>query len=596
MHIGNLSCGTSRRFVCFQVKKYLPLLIFILISFCGVNTPSLSAKDQQQSPPQKLFEISIEKTSLRGDIMLTLDPKALRDIAGQKSRQINFLLPTPDAKQSMVELSPYPLLTEEFVIKDATDKIVLRDPSFAKAYIDKSVNKHLSRTTMVIFDDRVYLSYQINNERYSIEPVTNLIKTNTYRLKKSIEQEIIECHTREVPLVESPYPYIDTDKSVKTNNNIVTVYIECDHKMFQDNGSNINNTSQMAANLMANVAEIYANEVNVNLQISEIKVWTTPDPYDAANKTFSIDVLYAFNCHLSETVYNGRLAHLFSTVSKGHGGIADIRQTCVNQAPMYAYSNISNNPSASRILVAHEIGHNLSSPHTHACAWNGNNTQLDDCGNPSFEGNSCYNSNNRIIPQYGTMMSYCGNFNNTDIVHPLVEVKIRNYVQDCLRPIESSCPAPTPSSLTVTMDRTGTKATVVIDKSPNDFFFLQYRLDNTWLGCFCNASSTTNTFVLENLTPNQNYSISAAIYCSNVGANSEWSCFTPFLSAPNLCDQPITLMGTPSGSYSNKGIVNLDNATTNNTLAINYQFNVNFIGPVTINMGSVLTINQQDCN
>ena len=32
-------------------------------------------------------------------------------------------------------------------------------------------------------------------------------------------------------------------------------------------------------------------------------------------------------------------------------------------------------------IVAHELGHLLGSQHTHACVWNGDGTQIDDCGN-----------------------------------------------------------------------------------------------------------------------------------------------------------------------------------------------------------------------
>src|SRR5690606_21482823 len=66
----------------------------------------------------------------------------------------------------------------------------------------------------------------------------------------------------------------------------------------------------------------------------------------------------------------------------------------------------------------HEMGHNLGSPHTHACAWNGNNTAIDGCGpTAGYSEGSCPMA--PLPTNGGTIMSYCHlvsgvgiNFNN----------------------------------------------------------------------------------------------------------------------------------------------------------------------------------------
>ncbi len=73
-------------------------------------------------------------------------------------------------------------------------------------------------------------------------------------------------------------------------------------------------------------------------------------------------------------------------------------------------------------VVTHEFGHIFGSSHTHDCAWNGNYTQIDDCGNLYYYINPsqgspepCFNNNNPIIPTYGgTIMSYC-HLNSTGV-------------------------------------------------------------------------------------------------------------------------------------------------------------------------------------
>ncbi len=62
----------------------------------------------------------------------------------------------------------------------------------------------------------------------------------------------------------------------------------------------------------------------------------------------------------------------------------------------------------------HEFGHNLGSPHTHDCAWNGTNTRIDGCGpNSGNPGNgSCASG---VIPTKGTIMSYCHLLQNVGV-------------------------------------------------------------------------------------------------------------------------------------------------------------------------------------
>ena len=60
-------------------------------------------------------------------------------------------------------------------------------------------------------------------------------------------------------------------------------------------------------------------------------------------------------------------------------------------------------------VVAHEMGHNFGSSHTHDCVWGpNNNQQIDDCGSLVLGGGSCYNPSAPIVPSGGgTIMSYC---------------------------------------------------------------------------------------------------------------------------------------------------------------------------------------------
>ncbi len=98
------------------------------------------------------------------------------------------------------------------------------------------------------------------------------------------------------------------------------------------------------------------------------------------------------------------------------------------------------------------MGHVFGSPHKQDCVWNGNNTQIDDCGNIwAANGNSattpCFDPNNPIIPQNGgSMMSYC-HLTNTRInlslgfgVQPSNLIRNAIYTSSCIGSYTTSCP------------------------------------------------------------------------------------------------------------------------------------------------------------
>lgn len=210
--------------------------------------------------------------------------------------------------------------------------------------------------------------------------------------------------------------------------NCVEVYVECDYKSYVDNGSSVANTEEWVAELWNEVITLYDNE-DIPVSVSDVLVYTSSDPFAGLNSTSA--VLSAFRTHIDTLTYNGRLAHLLSTRSLG-GGIAYLDVLCSNSYQCAVSASLSTNIvpvptySWSVEVVTHEMGHNMGSQHTHACAWNNNNTQIDDCGNQyasnngsTPEGAACYNPGSPILPVSGTIMSYCHlisgvgiNFNN----------------------------------------------------------------------------------------------------------------------------------------------------------------------------------------
>lgn len=213
----------------------------------------------------------------------------------------------------------------------------------------------------------------------------------------------------ECGVTEADSPEVGTvEKTVNEANSTrcVTVYFELDYSAYQNNGSNITSTYNWFSSIFNNVQTLYNNE-GITTAIKSLFVWTSLDPYEAG--TDSSEYLNAFIA--TRTTFNGDLAHLVSLNAGGFGGLAYLNGLCGSNK--YGYSDVNAtfltvpNYSWTVQVITHELGHQMGSQHTHACAWNGNNTAIDGCG-PSrgYVEGTCAQA---AIPYAakGTIMSYC---------------------------------------------------------------------------------------------------------------------------------------------------------------------------------------------
>lgn len=361
-----------------------------------------------------------------------------------------------------------------------------------------------------------------------------------------------------------------TKSKSSTTMSTVDVYFECDYQMFTHFGSDVDSTLNYATSLLNTVNLIY-NMANINLKISQIQVWTTPDPYDANNANSASDVLNALKCEL-DGVYNGRIAHLLSTTNQ-FGGIANRRDYCPYREPLYSFSRIFRGFNSnldvyswSVNVIAHEIGHNLSSPHTHNCSWNGNNTQIDDCANvystsnnndsdcdgvidniEEASGSDCFDILNPIIPPKGTIMSYChlsSSGNGVDLsqgFHIQVANKMKHYLDHCL---SSStfiyCPMPQSADIVISSPNPNELVLTCNLVSGIDGYAWYIKPD---LPCTQDTTivTTSNTLTYTNADDRTNYIVKCLLNCDSGPEWGEWSCEKEFRTD---CHVSQTLTGT----------------------------------------------------
>ena len=211
-------------------------------------------------------------------------------------------------------------------------------------------------------------------------------------------------------------------------NNVVRVYFEVDYDTYLELGS-VQACVDMTTGIFNAVYSIYQN-IAVNLVITEVYVWSTPDNYDKTDTSWGQRLV---DFRTTRTSFNGDVAHLIHKNSTNcfGGGIAYVGALCNGYG--YGVSMLQceatqpyptyNFPVA---LVSHELGHNLGGLHTHECYWNGNDTAIDLCGGDL----GCTDPSTVTAQNPGTIMSYCF-FNTVDFTNPFHAQQIpviQNYV------------------------------------------------------------------------------------------------------------------------------------------------------------------------
>ena len=215
------------------------------------------------------------------------------------------------------------------------------------------------------------------------------------------------------------------------------VAIETDFQFFQ-RFPNAQAATTYVGNLIGYSSTMYGAQVDTELQVSYLRLWNTSN--DPWAQTSTACALFEFGKYWNDNMAgeSRTIAHMLSGKNMG-GGVAWLGVLCsgafnVNvsnvgcPAPIVGTSNFGgayglsanivgnfnpDNPTAvwDIVVVAHEIGHNFNSPHTHCYGGiNGNPAPVDQCwGNETGPG--CFNGPPSLPgPQgqgSGTIMSYC---------------------------------------------------------------------------------------------------------------------------------------------------------------------------------------------
>ena len=350
------------------------------------------------------------------------------------------------------------------------------------------------------------------------------------------------CATPDVDMGEEP-PHMDevgSDRTVKC----VRYYWEVNYDIYQGKGSVANVVSYVTG--LFNQSAILYNNDGISVSLSEVYVWDVPSPYTSTSTSTQLSTFGT-----TRTSFNGDMAHLLGYT--GGGGVAYVNTICSSQSRYrMAYSDINstyqNVPtySWSVEVVTHEQGHNLGSPHTHACSWNGNNTAIDGCGPAAgYSEGSCGAGPVPTSAVGGTIMSYCHltstgiKFSNGFGPQPTALIISRINAASCLTACGSgtACGVPTglgASSISTTSATLGWTAT-----SGATSYTVQWKpaSSSTWTTV---TGLTSTSYVLSGLTAGTAYQFQVMTVCGS-GSSSYASPITFTTSAPATCAVPTGL-------------------------------------------------------
>ncbi|MCM3875474.1 MAG: zinc-dependent metalloprotease, partial [Thermoanaerobaculia bacterium] len=242
-----------------------------------------------------------------------------------------------------------------------------------------------------------------------------------------------------------------------------TVAFDTDNEYMAYRGDDVTNVTNYIATLVASVNVIYERDLNLRLLVGTtfFRVSTTPDPWTLSGtgnadgpKLSEFSSYWASN----EGGVTRALAALLSgkqAMSNSASGIAWVPGLC---SSFYGYSFNQlfkiNYLTGDTLILGHEIGHNLGSPHTHCYPV----PRPDECYGSQI-GANCYSGATSCpgtlvingVTSNGTLMSYCHNLGcsaTTLVFHPqtvdnYIGPQLSSDVGVCVFPFGGPTPTPT---------------------------------------------------------------------------------------------------------------------------------------------------------
>lgn len=485
--------------------KNLTILFFVIL----LNAISVFAQEFSYSP----FQINETKSSSPGNVLkeyvddakiVDVNFTIVNTIINNRSENITVKIPF-NGSELQVKLKRFEILKDDAIIVSGTesgDRIEKISHNFI-AYTSNLDDKNSPLVVITFFRDNVSALIISNSETLVMTKKKDSGNFIMYQSSKLKIQSEFKCGAEEL---EIPGKINELKKELNGNVNSLAsntllranIAIESDYEFYTFWGNSTERASNYILSLYVPVSALYSRDINVQLQIGYLRVWTiSGDPYPDA--TSSNTLLTSFRNYWNGNMQSTQrtIAHFISTRPGGLGGIAYLNVLCASTSSGfgYAFSDIDGTfnqipvYSWDVMVVAHETGHNFGSPHTHSCTWPGG--PIDSCY--TVEG-GCYSGPQ--IPRVGTIMSYC-HLNASIALNfgPLPSQLIRNYAESagCMNPVTGYQVA---YPNTFHIFRSGTTIPIIWGTSNTGLCNIEYTTNNgtTWVTIQNNVDALLRTY------------------------------------------------------------------------------------------------------
>lgn len=399
------------------MKKLYYLFIFLINStlVLSQSNPEIIKNEIKKIFQKEGFRDSIlpftfleEKSNYNGKYKkLRINKESLSKIEQAGIKNIKLILPFSTSETKVILLQPTELFASDVKIVQSflkgNQEIKLPTVYAFNGIIENTNLPSLVSITIINGTIRGIISE--GNDQFILGPIQDNSKNEDYVLynqsiNKLAKAQVL-CGVSDAEVMTNLPSVIS--KTETTVSKCVRLHFEITQGL-QNMWGGTTQSIEKFVNILNNVVTIYKND-GIYVKLSYLKIWSMKEPYNLGSSTLALNSFYSSG----GTIY-GDEAHLLHEYQ--YGGLATIPGS-LNCQQVRAVSgmqgNFDNFPNYSWnvMVVAHELGHNLTSPHTQWCGWVGG--AIDNC----------YPTEGGCPPgpapvNGGTIMSYC-HLSNTGI-------------------------------------------------------------------------------------------------------------------------------------------------------------------------------------